>query len=53
MWVLIIAIHIGYGTGVTSVEFPSQNLCEQAKTEALKHFDGFNTASDAVCIRKQ
>ncbi len=52
MWILILYMHIGYGTAVTSTAFDTQAACIAAGTGIKAQVKGPGNFADFTCNRK-
>jgi hypothetical protein len=51
IWILIVWIHVGYGTAMTTVEFSDKTACTQAKEAVVKSVGRYQDAW-AMCTPK-
>lgn len=52
VWVLILWIGSGYGSGVAMQEFSSEERCRAAFELVEEEFTTFGRGVDGICVRK-
>lgn len=51
-WILVIMLHYGYGTAITTIEMPSERVCERAALQLKADSDRVDHRA-TYCVQRE